>query len=687
MTGDRSDGRERALPAWFSLPLVAVLCTLTVFMLVGLGFAMAGAFLPLPVVLTSAVVSVLALRRILPAVPRGPVTRGTHVVVGIVVLGSTLVAAYNVSNHAEHLVVNRDPGIYLTTARWLAAEGDLRVERFDETFGDASVVFASVPGFSSPDADPNYPQFPHGLPVVLAGAGWLDAALILVLNPVIASLALLCVFAAGVQAMRPFWAAAATGMLAATFPFVFMARDTYSEPLATVLLFGGLWLLALRGRPRPALGAMTGVLLGAVCVVRIDGLVSLIPVAAVLALWLRHARRQGDRARVRSIAATAAGALATTGYGLVDTRFFSPDYFRGDLEPRLWALLAAIGAATVAGYVLAPLFWEIDEPRWRPRSLLRGATLAAGFGLAGALTWMATVRPAASGVPELASEVTGRLIDLQDQVGTLSYRWQEFYLGRPGTALGFLGLLGLTGAALLRGRDAAPLALPGVILSTTMLYLVSPNITPDQVWAMRRFVAITIPGLLLGAMWLAGRVWQQRHGRLRLAGPVLALGIVAVTAVPVAETTSPLRSVRIGHPSHALVDSICELATAEPSAVLVADEGLLNFTMPMTIRSWCGVPAAGAATELGDDVLTDMAARWADEGRRLLVLSASGEAVDRSIRDTVYRLHPAALAEPEVTLTREPRALVPDHSIVKAPGGVLRLQLIEVSVETSDDRS
>lgn len=685
MTGPHTDARERALPAWFSLPLTAVLCSLTAFMLVGLGFAMAGAFRPLPVLITSAGVSVLALRKVLPAVPRGPVARGTHVVVGMVVLGSTLVAAYNVSNHAEHLVVNRDPAIYLTTARWLAAEGDLRVDRFDEAFG--GVVFASVPGFSSPDADPNYPQFPHGLPVVLAGAGWMDPTLILVLNPIIASLALLCVFAVGTQAMRPFWAAAATGLLAATFPFVFMARDTYSEPLATALLFGGLWLLAPGGRPRPALGTMAGVLLGGVCVVRIDGLVSLIPVAAVLALWLRHARRQGDQTRVRSIAATAAGALVTTAYGLVDTRFFSPDYFRGDLEPRLAALAAAIAAAAVAGYVLAPWFWEIDEPQWRPRALLRGGTLAAGVGLAGALTWMATVRPAVDGIPELASDVTGRLIDLQDQVGTLSYRWQEFYLGRPGTALGFVGLLGLTGVALLRGRDAAPIALPGVILSTTMLYLVSPNITPDQVWAMRRFVAIAIPGLLLGAMWLAGRAWEQRPARLRLAGPLLALAIVAVAAVPVVETTRPLRSVRIGHPSHALVESVCDLATTEPSAVLVADEGLLNFTLPMTIRSWCGVPAAGASTALGDDVLTAMAARWADEDRRLLVLSASGEAVDRSIRDTVYGLRPAALAEPEVTLTREPRTLVPDQSIVKAPGGVLRLHLIEVSVEASADRS
>lgn len=681
------DTRAPALPGWFALPLATALCALTAFMLVGLGFAMVGAFRPLPVVVTTVAVAVLSLRRVLPAVPRGQVSRSTHIVVGLVVLGSTLVAAYNVSNHAEHLVVNRDPAIYLTTARWLTDEGDLRVDRFDESFGDASVVFASVPGFSSSDADPNYPQFPHGLPVVLAGAGWLDPTLILVLNPIIASLALLCVFAVGSQAMRPFWAAAATGLLAATFPFVFMARDTYSEPLATVLLFGGLWLLAPGGRPRPAIGAMAGVLLGAVCVVRIDGLVSLIPVAAVLALWMRHARRRGDRSRVRTIVATAIGAVATTAYGLVDTRFFSPDYFRGDLEPRLGALLTAIGAAGVAGYLVAPWLWEIDQPRWRPRALLRGATVAAGVGLAGTLAWMATVRPAVDGVPELASEVTGRLIDLQDQVGTLSYRWQEFYLGRPGTALGFVGLLGLAGVALLRGRDAAPIALPGVILSTTMLYLISPNITPDQVWAMRRFVAIAIPGLLLGAMWLAGRAWDQRHRRFGLAGPLLAIVIVAVTVKPVIETTQPLRSVRIGHPSHALVESVCDFATTEPSAVLIADEGLLNFTLPMTIRSWCGIPAAGAATTLGDDALTAMAARWADDGRRLLVLSVSRDAVDRSIRDTVYRLRSAALAEPEVTLTREPRTLVPDHSVVKSPGGVLRLHLTEVSVEASGDRS
>jgi hypothetical protein len=298
-------------------------------------------------------------------------------------------------------------------------------------------------------------------------------------------------------------------------------------------------------------------------------------------------------------------------------------------------------------------------------------------GLLGLFAWMALLRPSVEGIPELAADASGRVLDLLEPLSTITYRWLVWYLGPVGVAVALVALVALAATALLRDRDRLSLALPGVVLTTTVLYLLSPNITPDHPWAMRRFLAVSIPGLLIAQGWALDRMWSWRPRSLRAVGPAAAVLVACATTFAVVDTSRPMREVEVGRGSLDAVEELCDLTGEAPTAILLAPEALYNATLPKAIRAWCGVPVAGAAPEITPAEVQRLADAWALEGRRLLVVSASGspfEGLGGPVRD----VSDSPLFAPEMTLTRRPERLAPDTRLV--PGdGVLRLRVQEVA--------
>src|SRR5207302_1025237 len=89
------------------------------------------------------------------------------------------------------------------------------------------------------------------------------------------------------------------------------------------------------------------------------------------------------------------------------------------------------------------------------------------------------------------------------------------------------------GAALVGGVGAVVLVpLAGVTLAITMLYVARPSIFPNQVWAMRRFLPVTIPGLLILGAWAAEWVGEWVATR-RSVGRWLVPALVIAAAVVV----------------------------------------------------------------------------------------------------------------------------------------------------------
>jgi hypothetical protein len=110
--------------------------------------------------------------------------------------------------------------------------------------------------------------------------------------------------------------------------------------------------------------------------------------------------------------------------------------------------------------------------------------------------------------------------------------WLSWYYGWPVVLAGLAGLLVwlVVGA---RGRATRLLWLSTLFLPSAVLYLTQPSITPDQVWAMRRFLPVVVPGILLATAWVAGELFRRGlAGRVLLGRSVAAALVVATVAWP-----------------------------------------------------------------------------------------------------------------------------------------------------------
>ena len=127
-------------------------------------------------------------------------------------------------------------------------------------------------------------------------------------------------------------------------------------------------------------------------------------------------------------------------------------------------------------------------------------------------------------------------------------------------------------------------------LSLSALYLWTPQITPDQVWAMRRYVPVVVPGLIIAAVAALRAAWTWWTTSSAVRVVVRGGVIVACAAVLVVPwlVTRPVRDLREEAPQAAQVHALCA-AVPSDGAVLVVDESL-RWGYLQTIRSYCEVP-------------------------------------------------------------------------------------------------
>jgi hypothetical protein len=681
-----------ALPGWLAWPVAAVLGLLGGFSVGGVGLAMAGAFRPWPVALVTVgtggllVVGLWWGGAIALASGRGPgVWLPAAGAVALVVASSV----WNVANRGEHLLVDRDPGVYVVTARWLSDEGTLRLAGGEGAFADEDDFRAAGAGFvPSTHGDHLYAQFPALFPAAMAVGRWVagDDGL-LAANAVLGGLALLALYAAATTITRPAWALAAVAAVAVNLVFVHFVRDAFSEPITMALLFGGLWAFALaRRRPSLAGGAVAGLLVGASCLARVDAFVTLVPLAAVCGLEavVAAAEPAGRRWRRRAFAAAVAiPAGAVAALAAVEVDRFSPAYSSA-LGDDYGAAIRAAVAVAAAGLVLAAAAPALlaAARRWhRLADTARAAWVAvavlAGFALAAWLLASYAVRPSgvslAARLPELAE---------RGQYSVLTMRWLGWYLGPPVLAAAGVAWCLLVVAAAVGRRYRGAAAFVAVLSATSLLYLYRPRINPDQIWAMRRFLAVTVPGLYVAVAWLAGEVWARTRRWWSVLPRLAAVaGLVAVVAASAA-TVEPVP----GERSHAgtldAVERLCD-RVGDDGAVLVARGDLMALAMPQTVRTFCGVPAAVPRAALGADDLVALAADWADEGRSLFVLASTDPTLDPLPATERLLVASLPLEALEHTALRRPDRVEVDRRVVKDEDGVLDLYLFPVTAETS----
>jgi hypothetical protein len=528
-------------------------------------------------------------------------------------------AAWQIAERTQQVIVLRDPAAYLQTASWIAHHGSLPIPQEADAFGGAhpGLTFASA-GYSAVGSG-LVPQFMTGLPLVLAGAIWLDGIpAAQILTPLIGACAVLSFGGLAGRLVGARWAPAAAAALALSLPEQYTSRGTFGEPLVQVLLFGGLCLLidslviscqayagpgpdgsrqpgAAPGQDR-VLAALAGLALGLTSVVRIDGLSDILLAVPFLGLLLAARRRQAIPFGL--------GLAVGVGYGLADGLLEARPYL--DLEA---SSLRPLGLITAAVVLLALVGLAVSPSRAavaRLRGWLMSSRVASWLPAAAAAVTVAifagfALRPLVRGPP--------------GQYYQDSLYWVIWYIGLPAVLLGAFGLAVLANRctrALLTWKDpdatARTWALPLLIaLWIIVTVFWRPAISLDQPWASRRLVEFVLPGLILAAIWASAwlRELAGQSGRTRVTSGVVASCCAASLLIPATLTNLDLGFTsgsgrhltargmafrRIGVGELAAVNRLCA-AIGPDASVVILDPQTADQFAPVA-RSTCDTPAA-----------------------------------------------------------------------------------------------
>ena len=629
----------------------------------GLLSALAGWMVPAVVVVVG--VGAIGLLGYLFIVGNRPVQIRWKTSISVLLSGGVIAvfAAAGMQFAAEHLLTDRDPGVYVTTARWLASHGTLLVE------GTAG-AFANIPGIDGLSQGQYggrsdgliYTQFQHGLAVIMAVGHWLGGDWLLLKSVGLLSGGALAAFYAMVRiVLRPWWALAATTGVAVNLVVVHFGRDASSESLLMIFLFSGIWLLdrALHsGRWTASL--LAGLMLGGTALVRIDAWLALSGIVAFLFVDVWTA---GDawRERVRSMAVpVAAGIVITGGLGVIDLLIASPEYL-SDLMPNVYRAAAIMGIVVGAGLLISVLArpWNrIDgagADRWR-RYLGNGAAIL----IVGGSAFLFFIRPvlfversgAMVDVIEYYQRLQGLLLDGTRRYWEMSMHWLSWYLGVGGIVVGVAGWAWATREVFMgRMKRIAPFLFAFSIV--TVAFLWRPANTPDHLWMMRRFLSLTIPGFVFLSFAVVQALIptvKERWGTV--AAAATAAGFTALLLIPPAVFTAPLvrSTTQVG--MYGVTRDVC--ASLGDDAAVLSVSNRIRIVYQSALRAFCDVPVSGISEQPTVESLGEIDRAWADEGRVLYVASVPTEDCEVTPILSTFIWYPS----PERTLTRRPSAEV-----------------------------
>lgn len=526
---DGIPGRDLAGAVFARLSVVPALLAVA-WLVPGLLLLAAGWFRPVPETVLAAVLAVPLLWFGLRAVPAslpspaamllpGTARRTPWWSLAAVAVIAAAFLADQVAFHSQFVIMTRDPGSYFTFGALLAKHPSLPEPSNSAVFGGSHGGVLSWGGFAAYQVgDTVVPQFMAGLPMVLAGADWAGGYhLALLMAPVLGTLALVTFAGLAARLVGPRWAVLATLVVAVSLPMQFTSRSTYSEPLAEILLLGGLALvldmLRAAGKAR-ALAVLGGLTLGVTVLARFDGVSNALPVLPFCgALCVRRRPEAGW---------LALGLLAGAAGGVAEGLVFSWPYLmvanRAAVLP-----MAAVSAVVIAGTAAGTWYWRRRPapPRWW--RWLPNTAPAAAF----AVVLAFDLRPHFQYTTGLAP--SGKTIPTYAQ---LSLHWVNWYIGVPLVVAAAAGA-GLLARHCLRGRGGHwPLPLM-VLVWSALVFLYRPGIVPDQPWASRRLVPDVLPAFVLLGVWAIARgaAWLgEKRAAARLRPVVVAVCALAAVA-------------------------------------------------------------------------------------------------------------------------------------------------------------
>jgi hypothetical protein len=205
----------------------------------------------------------------------------------------------------------------------------------------------------------------------------------------------------------------------------------------------------------------------------------------------------------------------------------------------------------------------------------------------------------------------------------------------------------------MRRGTIATWALATTFAAAGSVYLFDASIAPDQLWAMRRFIPIVIPGFVMFAVVIVDRLVRRSNPLARLGA--VALGVIVV-AWPLSATL-PVRDERTQPGMLAAINATCSALGRNAAVVVLPGRSELYRQVPQPLRSFCNVPVAIRGDAFGRHDFETLAQRWRAEGRVLRVFADD----PARITELFPNSHPRVVATPrndellEQTLNRPPR--------------------------------
>ena len=550
----------------------------------------------------------------------------------------------------QYLDSDLDPGTYANAGLWLTKHPSLSVDPRTGVFGTAvGSLRSEAPGWSLVHGHLQA-QGAHLLPALLAVGGWIGGpALLLKTNAAFGAAALLALFAFGRRFLSGWWAVLPVAVAAVSLPFLGFSRATYTEPVTAALVLGGLALFvpAVRHQSRRGL-AVAAFVVGAACLARIDSYlyVTGVSIAGLAAAMLRPSRRWSV------FAACAAGWSIPAALGIADLALLARIYFR-DLRTEVVdevaiALVLFILSMIALGAAKSPLVERIlaSEHRRRVGVIAASALLVVAAALASRPIWFVQRGHETTAFGALQA-LLGLHRDITRTYGEYTLNWLAWYFGWPAVVSGFVGLALLTRRVLSRPR--LELAGPLTAVLVASVYLLRPAISPFQVWAIRRFVPLVVPGVLVGGAIALSAIYEHapalagrfRSGRVAVTRSIRVVVITLATLAVIipAVVTRPLFEVRDHTPGLAQARALCR-AVGPRSAVLFLD-GASTVNGP-TLRDLCGSVSAQRVGRATPAFLARAVAATSGEGYALYVIAADPEEIpyriDRPVAPTTaYR--------------------------------------------------
>jgi hypothetical protein len=532
--------------------------------------------------------AVLAVRRVgRPSVPR--FSKWDWIVLAGLIVAAVLGAAFP----ADPFVTTRDQNTYASDAIYMADHGRLDVPYPNPSATDDAKTGISIPPgnlfLTQPSMTVRFSNlWPAWLAQSYAATGYEG---LIRLNIILGLLALLAIYGLAKRVVPA--AIAGSGVLFLVFnPAQFwVARQTLSEVAAELLIWCGLALLvAYLRRGRPAWGVWSGILFGLSALVHIDAFV-LLPLLIGAQTLIRILPSQDDPDKQRNWLPVYTGSLPLFGFALLYYVVFNGPYLE-ELSGQLLMIAAAALAASVLLLATRQRALVRSVGTALSRRAIALAPIAALFGVAAYAYFLRPILP-----PFAHFNVPGAVYD-----GFRTYVEDALpNLGRyltPGVVwFALLGWSLFLFAALTRRSRTYLVPLLIIALGFTALYSWNQSAWPTHFWAIRRFVPVIIPALVLLAA--AGLV-RLLH-RLSVPGRRLAVGLtVPLLVVWTVWIGTPMYVVAEGSGSH---DGLANFARSVPAdGRVIALDGVYeaaHYWMPLYLAYDRPITAIDVDTEAG----------------------------------------------------------------------------------------